>query len=366
MDRTIEHLRRAWPLTVVAYLGLWTVPGLISGTQLMMSYSLQGDDPPWSLILQITLPSWYAWAILAPIIYLAAQRYPLARGRLAKSLAVHLVLNVVLLLVSVGLVVILRRLIGAGALRGATLELIGSVNTSLITYWTIVLVAHAVRYYEEGRSRALRAAELATQLSDARLAALKAQLHPHFLFNTMHAISAFLHEDPGKAETMLAELAELLRLSLESDGEQVVPLSKELDFVDRYLSLQKTRLGERLTLHMQVDPELSDAGVPSMILQPLLENAVEHGLGKRLGAGEVHVRVHRSNGHLHLEVADDGPGLASSELDPTQWRIGLRNTRERLAQLYGDRHAFVLENRAEGGLVVRVTIPYTKSGEGPA
>ena len=141
---------------------------------------MRGEDPPWSLLLQITLPSWYAWALLAPLVYIAARRYPLGRGRNGRAMAVHLALNVAALLVSVVLVMGLRRLIGGPSMGGVALQLAGSLNTSLITYWTIVLIAHAVQYYEDGQKKALRSAELAAQLSDARLNVLKAQLHPHF------------------------------------------------------------------------------------------------------------------------------------------------------------------------------------------
>ena len=192
---------------------------------------------------------------------------------------------------------------------------------------------------------------------------LKAQLDPHFLYNTMHAISAFLHEEPEKAETMLAELAELLRLALESTTEQIVPLSKELDFVDRYLSIQKTRLGDRLTVEVDVAPELATAGVPSMLLQPLVENAVEHGIAKRIGSGHLRLIIHRRSENLWMEVGDDGPGLPEEKLQPSEWRVGLRNTSERLIQLYGDDHNFELSNPPEGGLLARVVIPY-KTAQG--
>jgi len=279
---------------------------------------------------------------------------------------VHFVLNIATLLVSVVLVMGLRRLIGGPSMGGVALQLAGSLNTSLITYWTIVLIAHAVQYYEDGQKKALRSAELATQLSDARLNVLKAQLHPHFLFNTMHAISAFLYEEPEKAETMLAELAELLRLALESTSDQIVPLSQELDFVDRYLSIQKTRLGDRLTVDVDIEPELATAGVPSMLLQPLVENAVEHGIAKRLGPGHLRLRIQCRSGNLWMEVSDDGPGLPEPKLRPSEWRVGLRNTSERLIQLYGDDHSFELSNSPEGGLLARVVIPYTTApGAGP-
>lgn len=357
MDRLLRAVSRSWPLKVLAYLLAWTVPGLISATQLLMSYSLRGDSAPMSLLVRITFPTWYAWALLAPLIWKATRRFPLDGRGWVRSLAVHVSLNGLLLLASVLLVLGARKMVGIPVTRSVTLELVGSINTSLLAYWTIVLLSHAVRYYTEGRSRALRESELAAQLSEARLDALRAQLHPHFLFNTMHAISAFLREDPDKAETMLAELAELLRLALDSSREHIVPLAREIDFVERYLSIQKVRLGDRLTLNIDMPLETGDALVPAMLLQPLLENAVEHGVARRRDPGRVGVRIAVVKDRMQLEVSDDGPGLAEEDRDPSRWRVGLRNTRERLAQIYGADSVFELSNLLPRGLLIRVVIP---------
>ena len=363
MDRLLRAISRSWPLRILAYVVAWTVPGLISAMQLLMSYSLRGDSAPLSLLIQVTFPTWYAWALLAPLIWVAARRFPLDGDGWLRSLPVHLALNGLLMLAAVVLVLGARRLFGLPAARAPTAELVGSINTSLLAYWTIVLVAHAVRYYEEGRARALREAELSAQLSGARLDALRAQLHPHFLFNTMHAISAFVRDEPDKAEGMLAELAELLRTALERTDAQIVPLAEEIDFVERYLSIQKTRLGERLSLEIDFAEGLEDAGVPAMLLQPLVENAVEHGVARRRGAGRVGVRAARRDGSLSLEVSDDGPGLAEGSRDPSTWRVGLKNTRERLRHLYGDDHRLELTDLEPHGLLVRVVIPFRAVAE---
>ncbi|HEX9887523.1 MAG TPA: histidine kinase [Longimicrobiales bacterium] len=363
MDRLLYAISRSWPLKILAYVLAWTVPGLISATQLLLSYSLRGDSAPMSLLVRITFPTWYAWALLAPVIWMAARRFPLDGSGWLRALPVHLLLNGLLLLASAALVLGARRLFSIPTSGSVTAALIGGINTSLLAYWTIVLLSHAARYYTEGRARALRESELAAQLSEARLDALRAQLHPHFLFNTMHAISAFLREDPDKAEAMLAELAELLRMALEGDGEHLVPLSREIDFMERYLSIQKARLGERLTLEMDLSRDAGDAVVPAMLLQPLLENAVEHGVARRRAPGRVRVRIAREGERLRLEVADDGPGIAPEDRDPSRWRVGLRNTRERLAQLYGDDHAFELADLSPHGLLVRVDIPLRSAVE---
>lgn len=365
MDRLLLALSRSWPLRILAYVLAWTVPGLISATQLMMSYSLRGDSAPLLLLVQITFPTWYAWALLAPLIWVAARRFPLDGRGWLRSLPVHLALNVALAVAAVALVLGARRLLELPAARAPTAELVGSVHTSLLAYWAIVVLAHATRYYEEGRARALREAELSAQLSEARLHALQAQLHPHFLFNTMHAISAFVHDDPDRAERMLAELADLLRSALERTDAQIVPLAEEIDFVERYLSIQKARLGERLHLEIDFAEGLEEAGVPAMLLQPLVENAVEHGIARRKGPGRLAVRVAREDHTLRLEVSDDGPGLDEGTREPSRWRIGLGNTRERLRQLYGEDHRLELTNLQPQGLRVRVVIPFQPAGEQP-
>ncbi len=363
MERVLSALRRHRLLALAAYLLAWTVPGLISATQLMMSYSLRGDAAPMRLLVQITFPTWYAWALLCPAIWWAARRFPLDGERWLPAVSVHVLLNAALMVASAALVLGARALFGLPAMRAPRAELIGSLNTSLLAYWTVVLVAHAVRYRGDLQRRAVREAELAAQLSEARLDALRAQLDPHFLFNSMNAISAFVHEDPDTAETMLAELAELLRMVLDESGAQVVPLRRELAFVDRYLAIQKARLGDRLGVQLAVPDELGDTPVPAMLLQPLVENAVEHGIARRRGPGSLRLSATRHGGTLVLEVEDDGPGLGGSTGGPPAWRVGLRNTRERLAQLYGPAHTFEVVEREPHGVVARVGIPI-RPGEG--
>ena len=364
MNGVLEQFRRNKALQILAYVLVWTVVGSISASQSLITYAMYGEEPRIWLVVKLSLSLWYAWAVLAPIIYLAGRRFPLQRQGWGRNLSVHLVLSVFVLLASVALLMGVRQAFGIPLGRAFGVELISSINTSFMAYWTIILVAHAVGYYQEGRARLLRTAELTAQLSEARLEALRAQLHPHFLFNTMHAISAFVREDPEKAETMLAELAELVRIAMDDADEQTVPLEREMEFIRRYLSIQKARLGDRLQMDVDVGPDVMGARVPNLVLQPLVENAVEHGIAKRLGQGRLWIRAARENGRLRLEVADDGPGLSKEKLDPTEWRIGLRNTRDRLSQLYGKEQRFELTNRPEGGLRVKITIPLEPTPHG--
>jgi two-component system, LytTR family, sensor kinase len=361
MERLLQAVAASWPLKLTAYLLAWSVPALISTTQLLLSYSLRGDAAPIRLLVQVTFPTWLVWAALAPLIYLAARRFPLDGGRWTRSLPVHLALCVCLLLASVALVFAARGLLGV-PFASYTAALVSGINTSLLAYWAIVSIAHATRYWQEGRARAVREAELSAQLSRARLEALRSQLHPHFLFNTLHAISAFVRREPDKAESMLAELGDLLRITLEEGDEPTTTLDEEIAFIERYLSIQKTRLGERLTVSIDVPAELGTVEVPRMLLQPIVENAVEHGVVGRRGPGAVRVSAVRHAERILIEVSDDGPGLEHAAQDPEGWSVGLRNTRERLARLYGPDHELRVENAEAGGVRVTVGVPTGELG----
>ncbi|MBT8335697.1 MAG: histidine kinase [Gemmatimonadetes bacterium] len=355
MSTTVSRLASSRPLQVVLYVLVWTLLGMISALQNLMVYAARGDEPPIGLVVRVALPTWYAWAILAPAIWWTARRYPLDGENRLHNLAIHAAANAVVVLAAAALVTMVRRALGVAS-GNWTLQLMGSLNTVLIGYWVIVLGAHAYGAYRRHREASLRAAALSGELARSRLEALRAQLHPHFLFNTMNAISAFVRESPEKAETMLADLAELLRFSMEDSGEPLVPLAREVAFVQRYLAIQQTRLGDRLQVSLEIADGVNDVLVPALLLQPLVENAVEHGIARRRGPGRLWVRAAREGDELVVTVADDGPPVAPEALDPEGWRIGLRNTRDRLKQRYGSER-LRLSPRPEGGVEVEVRIP---------
>jgi two-component system, LytTR family, sensor kinase len=223
----------------------------------------------------------------------------------------------------------------------------------LLVYGLILGGYELFRAAEQSRARELAASRLQTQLVQAQLQLLKMQLQPHFLFNTLHAISALLHKDPALADKMIARLGELLRATLEHGGSQEVTLQQELDFVRPYLEIEQARFGPRLRVALEIDPEALDASVPSMILQPLVENAIRHGVAARPGPGRVEVRVRRVGPALQIQVCDDGPGL------PPRFRegLGLTNTRARLHGLYGPAQELTLANGPAGGVVATLTLP---------
>jgi two-component system LytT family sensor kinase len=223
-------------------------------------------------------------------------------------------------------------------------------------YWVILSVCHAFDYYEKFHERELRASELEKRLTQAKLQSLQSQMNPHFLFNTLHTISALMHKDVEAADRMVMKLSELLRLALDNTEAHEVPLSQELDFLDRYLEIEKTRFRERLNVEKNVAPETLKALVPNLVLQPLVENAIRHGIERHARPGKIVLRAEQQNGHLKLEVQDNGDGLPKDGIK--REGIGISNTRSRLHQLYGEKQKFELQNVDSGGLLARVTIPF--------
>ena len=219
-------------------------------------------------------------------------------------------------------------------------------------YWVIVSVAHALTYYRRSQERERKALELEGRLSEAKLQSLRMQLHPHFLFNTLNAIATLIHKDPKAADEMIGNLSELLRATLDT-GQQEVSLRQELAFLDRYLEIQQARFGERLRIERRIDTAALGGRVPTLILQPLVENAIRHGIEPQPGTGVVSINAALKEGLLQLEIRDNGQGLKSGPEG-----IGLANTRARLQALYGDASRLVLQSGADGGCSVQVQIPF--------
>ena len=277
-------------------------------------------------------------------------------------MAVHLVASAICSLVYMAL----RAWVGQaqswlGGLRVSFAEtfnplVVKTFHLNLLIYWVIVSVHHAFDYYRQVQERELRAAELEKRLAQARLQALQMQLNPHFLFNTLHAISSLMHKEVEAADRMITRLSDLLRYALESTDAQEVPLRQELDFLERYLEIEQTRFGDRLAVRVDVAPDTLDALVPNLVLQPLVENAIRHGIEPRSQGGRIELRCRRENGRLVLEVRDNGVGLSPN--GKLEEGVGLSNTRARLEQLYGEKHSFAFGEAPGGGLAVRLELPF--------
>lgn len=345
-------LNYRWVRWLLALVG-WTAVAVFFASQTYLSYKYSGGQAHWWLVLKMNLVEWYLWGFLAPGIVWLARRFPLERGRWVRGLTTHLLASVGLALLKWTLNNFLRRyLLGFSQ----SMSLIYGFHQNLVTYWIVVAATQGYLYYSRYREGELRTAQLSAQLAQAQLQALRMQLHPHFLFNTLNAISTLVHKDPEVADRMIARLSDLLRLTLENIGVQEVRLAQELEFLERYLEIERMRFPDRLKVRMHIAPETLDARAPYLILQPLVENAIRHGIASRSTPGIVEVRAEHNDGKLILEVRDDGPGI-SPKLNPKDG-VGISSTRARLERLYGTAYQFGLCNAPEGGLVVTLVLPF--------
>ncbi len=354
-------LRQRWVKWAAGLAG-WTAIGLSSAFQFYISSAKAGLEVTWGQAVSYALGDWYVIALLSiPVVRLAG-RFRFEAGSRMHSLAVHVPGS---LLFSLAYMV-LRACVGRWQTESSFAEafqalLVKTWHFNLLLYWVIVAVSCAFNYYRKFRERQLRAAELEKHLVQAKLQALRVQLNPHFLFNCLHSISALMHKDVEAADRVIARLSDLLRASLENADTQEIPLRDELELLQRYLEIEQIRFGNRLTVETDIAPDTLEAQVPNLILQPLVENAIRHGIGPHAKAGRVELRAHRAEGRLTLDVRDNGGGLRSDE--PVKEGVGLSNTRARLRTLYGEGQALELISRAGEGLLVRLTIPFHVAGQ---
>lgn len=313
---------------------------------------------------------WYLWALMAPAIVWLSEVFRFERGRLIRAFAVHLPAVVAAAFVHIAAMQAVQW--GLAAVDGAAFDwwtevqraVLQYLDWEMITYWAIVGLSHALLYYRESRGRAIRAAQLEVRLAEAQLTTLQQQLHPHFLFNTLHAISALMHRDVEAADRMLMRLSDLLRLTLENLGKAEVPLAIELDFLSKYLQIEQARFADRLTVRFDIQPEALETRVPSLLLQPLVENAIKHGVARKASPGHIDISARRDGDKLHLEVRDDGVGLSEDALTALQKGIGVSTTRARLQHLFGADFRFEFHRLSEG-LAVVVAVPWRTAGQEP-
>lgn len=388
MNRTVAIRQQLvlWALV----LGLWALLVLAFAGQLVFTTQL-----PWLEAMRLSLRDWFPWALLAPLVVWLASQFPLERGRLHLSVPIHLVACMLAVLFCESLArplpqdqnfipggpqrpflnspdeerrfgqrpfprqpdpqladaprspQELRRIMPAG---GAALR----AKFNLPIYWVIVCLVQAVAYQRRSEERERKALELEARLADARLAALRMQLHPHFLFNTLNAIATLVHKDADAADEMIANLSELLRAALDTTAQEI-PLRQELDFLARFLDIQQVRFGERLRVENEIDAAALDGLVPTLILQPLVENAIRHGIEPHPQSGVIAIHAKLDGGMLRLTVRDTGGGPASHSQPPG---IGLANTQSRLQALHGDRARLTFNTDAAGHFSVQLEIPF--------
>jgi two-component system, LytTR family, sensor kinase len=359
--------RRLWVEPALIF-AAWTIFGLLLANQFYMQADLRGRPVTWEEVLWHGMLEGCLWAFTTLAIFWLARRFPLERGRVLPSIAVHLVAAIVLTLARAGFMVELSRRVDWLGERSFSRQFWGSSSVNLVFYALLLGIAHTMHYYGRYRERERAAEQLARGLTEARLQALKMQLQPHFLFNTLNAISALIPAEAKPARRMLARLGDLLRITLEHEETQEVTLREELAFLEPYLEIEQARLEDRLTVVMEIAPETLDARVPHLILQPLVENAIRHGIAPRIGPGRVEISATRGPDDrvLHLAVRDDGPGVDRDDQVRTRRRVGLSNIRSRLDQLYDGEHRFALENHVDGGVIVRISLPFRRAERGEA
>jgi two-component system LytT family sensor kinase len=335
---------------------------LIEVGQAYLRSMIGGPPVAWLGATLNTLPSWLLLAVLTPLPVQLATRWPLDTAPRARALAVHLAGASVFGLThafAVSIVNLLRIGTRFSFATGFSKVLSFAFVIDLLMYGVIAGVTHAFRYYAESRERERQTASLQARLADARLAGLRAQINPHVLFNTLNAVSVLaMKGDVVAVVRVVGLLSDILRSCLDETRGQEAPLSDELQLVESYLEIQRIRFADRLNIDVNADPDALGARMPTLVLQPIVENAVTHGISSDPGPGRITIRAHRDDGALHLTVTDSGPGFGRS---PHRGRgLGLANVRDRLQQLYGDAQSVSLDSPAGGGASVHIVLPYQK------
>jgi two-component sensor histidine kinase len=349
------------------YAALWTtIAALFTGLSALV-YALMsgyghgrpGGPPPiaeWAANFATMLADWYLWALFAPLVFWLGARISFTGRGWLRVVIPHLVLGVAIAFVKVSVRYWIGRAIPM--LAQPWPGILDTLPQNALVYWSILGAGYALDYYRRFRDRELRAAHLESRLARAQLDVLRMQLHPHFLFNTLHTVSVLVREgDNETADRVIARLSELLRLSIDLEATNEVPLSRELEILSAYLDIQQTRFQERLRVSIDVDATARDGLVPTLILQPLVENSIRHGIGHRETGGSVGIVGRRVGDRLDMTIRDDGPGMATSASNASGG-VGLANTHARLERLYGRDHRFEYRNEATGGFSVLVSVPW--------
>lgn len=355
-------LMRPWGRRLLI-LAAWTVPAVLFAVLSHARMVAVGEESSLLIRLADHLASWYTWAVIAPGIVWLGRRFRVDRAPRARNLLIHLLAGVAVALVH------------SAAATLASITLFGEPITwahwydtyirwlawsspwSLVIYWIVLAVSYAWDYYGRARSEQLRASNLESQFAKAQLETLKQQLQPHFLFNTLNSISVLMQKgDVAGSTSMVYGLSDLLRYTLNRDGQQEVPLAEELEFTRKYLEIERTRFGDRLKIHYMVSPETLACRVPVFLLQLLVENAIRHGIAKKAGVGQVSISAECEDGRIRITVEDDGVGLSQGEREEPEG-IGIKNARRRLAFLYGNDFRLDVSERRPSGVIATLEIP---------
>ena len=367
-------MQKAWTPPARFVFGAATLLGIFSTLQAYRLTTLNINEPMkievWRL-LALNLAYWYVPAALTSVIFRIAHHFPLDAPRWLRSLSVHALAALCFSVVHLGGMLGMRAILwpgrmfpGYGSWTSSVQRIyLMNLDWALMTYSAIVGVSYALGYYRESRARAIRAAHLETRLAEARLKTLEAELHPHFLFNTLHAISSLVHTQPDAADRMISRLSDLLRITFSRSDAACIPLHEELEFLQKYLEIEQTRFQDRLAVDYDIDPDTLDAEVPRLILQPLVENAIKHGVAPHTGPGAISIGSRRDGERLCLVVRDNGMGLSGGARARLHGGVGLSNTRDRLECLYGADHALDFRE-SNPGLTVEMRLPFRRVSSG--
>ncbi|HSU14016.1 sensor histidine kinase [Longimicrobium sp.] len=345
----------------------WTAVGLFFGARPFINRSLFGVPKDPSLLSFVgNLADAYYWGLFCFPIFWLGLRFRFTRRGWPLALAVHVSAALAIGVFSV----VFNRALGNALWPGDPGSFFMYFRTAFYydMQWYLVIVgaAYAFDYYRRYRDREVHGVRMDERLAEARLEALKMQIQPHFLFNTLHTISELVHEDPHAAERMIARLGDLLRLTVDNAQTHEVPLAQEMEFLEAYLEIQRTRFHDRLEVMVNVDPDTRDALVPNLVLQPLVENAIRHGTASLGGQGRILVKTVREDGRLRMEVHDNGRGPQPETRPRQRQGVGVRNTRARLEQMYGARGRLELTHCPIGGTIAAVEIPFRRAETDPA
>jgi two-component system, LytTR family, sensor kinase len=362
------NLNMNWRRTALLFAGWTLVSVIFAAISYAAAIGENNKEFGFGAALRLNLVQFYLWAILSPFLFRFSRRFPIEFRPLnfrnlllyfpavISFAGVHQTIHLAVLWSITprwrqrfpALIDCYRSYFGFG------------FYNDLIIASLIVIAVHALLYYQNFRASELAQSSLKTQLAQSQLKALKMQLHPHFLFNTLHSISSLILEDPPKANSMIARLGDFLRLTLDNSDQQLVSLKQETEFLRCYLEIEQVRFGDRLTVAFELEPQTLSAQVPHLILQPVVENAVQHGIAPRATRGHITIEARRLNSLLRLEVRDNGPGITSNGISLGMKGVGLSNVRARLDQIYGSDFRFELMNSRDGGLAVVMEIPFQR------
>jgi two-component system, LytTR family, sensor kinase len=346
--------------------GVWTIVALFFSTQIFMMYYSESQPIPYMRAFLVQGSACYLWALVTPLILWLARHFRIDRNQWLRKVVIHFLSSLALVTVLISLHFVVYMALSGRASSITPLRLLGylypNLDRWLLVYWFILLMSHAFNYYNSYRKGELKASQLHTQLVQSQLEALKMQVQPHFLFNTLHSISALLSKDTEGARRMITRLGDFLRLTLENSGSMEVTLQQEIEFLNGYLEIERIRFQDRLTTDIRIDPAVLEARVPNLILQPIVENAMRHAIGNSR-SGHVEITAGPVNGAVRIEVRDNGPGLQVDRTFETRRGkgLGLANTQARLVGLYGTAARFEMANRPSGGLTVSIEIPRRQS-----